>query len=139
MPSAAIAAASLAVIAIAVLVALLYLVPALIEARRAAARITRTIDTLDAALPGLLAELTDAVATMNKTAETAVALAGSIERLNRLSATTARVVAGVLGAIEQTGRGMLVPSLANVAGVLSVVREGMEMVRSRRDRRRNGT
>ena len=69
---------------------MIFLVPALIEIRRAAARASRTIETLDAALPTLLTELREAVGTMNRTADTVASLAASIERLDRLSAAAAR-------------------------------------------------
>lgn len=138
MPSGGVVEVSLAVIAVAIAVGTIFLVPALIDVRRAAARAAHTFEVLDAALPTLLTELTEAAGTLNRTADTVGSLAASIERLERVSRAAARVLGVTLEVLGQTTR-VALPSLANVAGVLSAVREGIEWVRPRRDRRRDST
>ncbi|HXX37501.1 MAG TPA: DUF948 domain-containing protein [bacterium] len=125
---------SLAVIALAFAVAVAALVPALLQLRRTARQGEAVLESVHAALPELLAELEDLVRKLNRATDTVASLAASVERLERLSSSTVRIVDG---ALEKVGH-MVMPSLANIAGLVSVLREGMEWARPRRDRRRDG-
>jgi uncharacterized protein YoxC len=115
---------SLALIALAVAIAAVALVPVLVQLRRTAARAEVLLTSVEGALPGLLADLEELV-----------------ERLNRTTDTIGNLAAAVDGVFERVGhatRDVVVPSLANIVGLVSALREGLEWALPRRDRRRDG-
>ncbi|HYM70910.1 MAG TPA: hypothetical protein VEZ44_15035 [bacterium] len=129
---------SLAVIAVAVAAAVAALVPALLQIRRTAMRAEAVLARVDGALPSLVRDLDGLIKQLSRTTDTVANLAASVERLEKLSTSAVRSVDGVLETIGHAARDVVLPSLASVAGFVSVLREGMEWVRPRRDRRRDG-
>jgi len=129
---------SLAVIALAFAAAVIALVPALLQIRRTAMRAEAVLASVDGALPGLVRDLEALIKQLNRTTDTVASLAASVERLEKLSTSAVRRVEGVLETIGHAARDVLLPSLASVAGLVSVLREGVELVRPRKDRRRDG-
>jgi uncharacterized protein YoxC len=129
---------SLAVIALAFAAAVIALVLALLQIRRTAMRAEAVLASVDGALPTLMKDLDGLIKQLNRTTDTVASLAASVERLEQMSTSAVRRVDGVLDTIGRTARDVLLPSLASVAGVVSVLREGVEWVRPRRDRRRDG-
>ncbi len=129
---------SLAVIALAVAIAVVALVPVLVQLRRTAARAEVLLTSVEGALPGLLADLEGLVERLNRTTDTVGNLAAAVERLERLCSSTVRAADGVLERVGHATRDVVVPSLANIVGLVSALREGLEWARPRRDRRRDG-
>jgi len=129
---------SLAVIALAFAAAVIALVPALLQIRRTARRAEAVLASVDGALPSLVSDLEGLIKQLNRTTDTVANLAASVERLEKLSTSAVRRVDGVLDAVGHAARDLVLPSLASVAGLVSVLREGVELVRPRRDRRRDG-
>jgi uncharacterized protein YoxC len=127
---------SLAVIALAVAVAVVALVPALVQVRRTAARAEEVLGGLADTLPGLLRDVQAIVHKLDGVADTLQTLATSVDRLDRFAATTARTVEGVREMALAVAREMLMPSVANAAGILAMLREGMQWLRPRRDDKR---
>ena len=129
MPS--IADVSLAVIAAASIVAVLASLPALAQVRRTAARAESVLSQIENTLPALIAELREATARMERTMDAVGGLTETVERMDRLTAAATR-------AIEVAGAAMrraAAPSVANAAGLLAAVREGIQLVWPRRERR----
>jgi hypothetical protein len=58
--------------------------------------------------------------------------------VDRFSTTAVRMLDGVVELAARTVRDAIVPSLANMAGVLSAVRESVNWIRPRRDTRGDG-
>lgn len=122
---------SLAVIAAAFVVAVLFLVPALWQVRRTARQAERVLAEINGTLPGLLNDLRDMIQRLGSTAETLQALAAAMDRLGHL--------AGAVGQAAEHVRDVVVPSVSSVAGVFAVLREGMQWMRPSRNRGRDGS
>ncbi len=139
MPNAvpSIAEVSLAVIAAATLISVIALVPVLIQVRRTAARAEQVLASVDGTLPGLLTDLRTLVQKVDGTADTLRDLAASMDRLGRFVETAAHTVEGMHDAARQVAQDVVIPSVARAAGLLAVLREGMQWVRPRRDRGRD--
>ena len=129
MPS--ISDVSLAVIAAASIVAVLASLPALAQVRRTAARAESVLSQIENTLPALIAELREATARVERTMDAVGGLTETVERMDRLTAAATRTIE-VAGAAM---RRVAVPSVANAAGLLAAVREGIQWVWPRRERR----
>ncbi len=129
---------SLAVIAAAAAVATGALVPALVQVRRTAARAEEVLRAVGETLPGLLRDTRALVDKLDRVADTVHDLAGSASRLDRVATTAARTVVGMRDVALQVAREMVVPSMANAAGLLAILRDTMQWLRPRRDNRREG-
>jgi uncharacterized protein YoxC len=127
---------SLAVIAAAIVAAVIALVPTLIQVRRTAARAEELLATMAGALPGLLADTQALVHKLDGVADTLQDLAISANRLDRFATAATRTVEGVRDLALQVARDMLLPSVSNAAGVIAVLREGMQWIRPRWNHRR---
>ncbi|MHB8733498.1 MAG: hypothetical protein ACYDAB_17185 [bacterium] len=134
MPS--IADLSLAVIAAASVVAVLVAVPVLVQLRRTAARAESLLSQVERTLPALIAELREATAKAERTIDAMGGLAETIERMDRLTTATARTVELAGAAMRYMAADVLGPSVANAAGLLTVLREGIQYLWPRRQRRR---
>lgn len=126
---------SLAVIAAAAVAAVIALVPALVQVRRTAARAEELLTGVAGTLPALLSETQALVHKLDGVADTLQDVAASASRLDRFATTATRTVEGVRDVALQVAREMLLPSVSNAAGILAVVREGMQWFRLRRDNR----
>lgn len=129
MPS--IAEISLAVIALAVAIAVIALVPALNQVRRTASRAEEVL----AGVSGILPEVQTIVHKLDGTTDRLQQLADSVDRLDRFAVTTTRTMEGLRDVALQVARDMLVPSVANAAGLFAVLREGMQWIRPRRQQK----
>lgn len=131
----AVAEVSLAVIAAAAIVTALVAVPALVQVRRTAARAESLLRQVESTLPALIAELREATADAERTIVAMGGLAETVERMDRLTTAATRTIelAGV--AMRHVAADVLAPSMANAAGLLAVVREGIHWVWPRRVRR----
>jgi uncharacterized protein YoxC len=129
---------SLAVIALACVVAVIALVPVLLQLRRTAMRAEAVLARVDVALPSVLRDLEALIKQLARATDTVSGLAASVERLEKLSTTAVHSMNGVLETVGRAARDVILPSLASVAGVVSMLREGVDWVRPRRDRRRDG-
>jgi len=127
---------SLAVIAAASVVAVLVAIPVLLQIRRTAARAESLLAQVEGTLPALLAELREATAKAERTMDAMGGLAESMERMDRLTAAAARSLelAGVV--LRHMAADVVAPSVANAAGLLAVLREGIQWVWPRGERRR---
>lgn len=127
---------SLAVIAAASVVAVLVAIPALVQIRRTAARAESLLTRVEATLPALLVELRQATARAERTMDAMGGLTETVEGMDRLTAAAMRTVelAGV--ALRHMAADVVAPSVANAAGLLAAVREGIQWVWPRRERRR---
>jgi len=127
---------SLAVIAAASVVAVLVAIPALVQIRRTAARAESLLTQVESTLPALLVELRQATARAERTMDAMGGLTETVERMDRLTAAATRTVelAGVT--LRHVTADVVAPSVANAAGLLAVVLEGIQRVWPRRERRR---
>lgn len=120
---------SLAAIAVAFLIAVIALLPALMQVRRTARQAEQMLVSINSALPGLLSDLRDVVRKLGEAAGTLQDLAAAMDRLGQLAAATGRAVEHV--------RDVIVPSVASAAGVVAALREGFQWMRSSRNRGRD--
>jgi len=125
---------SLAVIAGASVLAVLVAIPMLMQMLRTAARAERLLTDVESTLPALLTDVRALVVRTDRTLDATDRLIESVERVDRLLGAAGRTV-------EQAGAAMrylttdVGPSVANAAGLLAVLREGIQWVWSRRERR----
>lgn len=134
MPS--IAELSLAVIAAASVVAVLVSLPVLAQVRRTAARAESVLRQVESTLPALISELREAAAKAERTLDAMAGLAGTIERMDRLTTATARTMELAGAAMRYMASDVVGASVANAAGLLGALREGIQYLWPRRQRRR---
>ncbi|HEV2439704.1 MAG TPA: DUF948 domain-containing protein [bacterium] len=127
---------SLAVIAAASVVAVLVAIPVLLQIRRTAARAESLLAQVEGTLPALLAELREATAKAERTMDAMDGLAESMERMDRLTAAAARSLELAGAVLRHMAADVVAPSVANAAGLLAVLREGIQWVWPRGERRR---
>ena len=127
---------SLAVIAAASVVAVLAAMPALAQIRRTAARAETLLGGLERSLPALVADLRDTAAKADRALTAAGGLADTVERMNRLTATTTRTLEQTRAALRRVAA-TVAPSAASAVGLLTVLREGIQWVWPRGMRRRD--
>lgn len=121
-----VAEVSLAVIALAIIVTVIALIPVFAQVRRTVKQAETVLVSLDGTLPALIAEVRTVIKTVDVTAESLRDLAGSLERLDRF----------VTSAV-QTAEGVVMPSVATAAGVIAALRESLQWVLHKRDRGRD--
>jgi len=132
MPS--VAETSLAVIAGAFLIAVIVLVPALIQVRRTAARAEEALGSINESLIDLRA----AVHKLDDTAGAVRDLAAALDHVVRFAETAARTVEGMRDTTRQMTRDVIMPSVASAAGLFAALWEGVQWMRPRRDKGRDG-
>lgn len=130
-----IADVSLAVIAAASVVAVLIAIPALVQIRRTAARAESLLTQVESTLPVLLVELREATAKAERTMDAMDGLAGTVKRMDRLTAAATRTIELAGTAMRSVATDVVAPSVANAAGLLAVLREGIHWVWPQRQRR----
>lgn len=130
-----IADVSLAVIAAASIVAVAVAVPVLVQIRRTAARAESLLNQVEGTLPALIAELREATARAERTMDAMGGLAEAVERVDRLTTATTRTLELAGAAMRHMAADVVAPSVANAAGLLAVLREGIQWVWPRRERR----
>jgi uncharacterized protein YoxC len=134
--SLSIAEVSLAVIAVAFVVAVFALLPVLVQVRRTAARAERLLASVDGQLPGLIQDVRAMVFKIDRTTDAARDFAKSLERVERFLNTAVDTVEKTRDTARQMAREFFLPSMANAAGVLALIREGAELIRPKRERGR---
>jgi len=117
--------ASLVVMALACVVAVVALIPVLIEMRRAVARAERMINAVQGDLPSLLADLRVLVTKLDRTADALAALGTAVDNLNNVVDGATRKTRQVEGWARQKLLGNARTLVANAAGVAAVAREGV--------------
>ena len=133
---ASIADLSLAVIAVASVVAVLAAMPVLVQLRRTAARAESVLSQVEGTLPALITELREATAKAERAMDAMGGLAETVERTVRLTTATARTVELAGAAMRYMAADVVGPSVANAAGLLTALREGIQFLWPRRERRR---
>jgi uncharacterized protein YoxC len=131
-----IAELSLAVIAAAFVIAVIALVPVLIQLRRTAMRAERLLTSVDGQIPGLIQDVRAVIFKIDRTTDSAQDFAKSLERVERFLNTAVDTVEKTRDTARQMAREYLMPSMANAAGVLALIREGAELIRPKRERGR---
>lgn len=131
-----IAELSLAVIAAAFVIAVIALVPVLIQLRRTAVRAERLLTSVDGQIPGLIQDVRAVIFKIDRTTDSAQDFAKSLERVERFLNTAVDTVEKTRDTARQMAREYLMPSMANAAGVLALIREGAELIRPKRERGR---
>lgn len=126
---------SLVIIAAASVVAVLVAVPALVQVRRTAARAESVLTQVERTLPALLIELREATAKAGRTMDAMDGLAETMERMDRVTAAAARTIELAGAAMRHMAADVVAPSVANAAGLLAVLRESIQWVWPRRERR----
>src|SRR5579864_1490974 len=127
---------SLAVIAAASIVAVVVAVPVFMQLRRTAARAESLLSRVESTMPALITELREATAKAERTMDAMGSLAEAVERMDRLTAATARTVELAGAAMRYMAADVVGPSVANAAGLLTALREGIQFLWPRRERRR---
>ena len=127
---------SLAVIAAASIVAVVVAVPVFMQLRRTAARAESLLSRVESTMPALITELREATAKAERTMDAMGSLAETIERMDRLTTATARTVELAGAAVRYMAADVVGPSVANAAGLLTALREGIQFLWPRRERRR---
>lgn len=128
---------SLAVIAAAAVVVAVFLVPVLLQVRRTALRAEEVLASVQGALLPLLEDLRSLVRKLDGVADTLEGVAHSVERLDRMAQRAVHTVDGVREAARRVVRDAVLPVVANAAGVLAALREGIQWIRPIRDQRRD--
>lgn len=127
---------SLAVIAAASVLAVLVAIPVLLQIRRTAARAESLLAQVEETLPALLSDLREATAKAQRTMDAMDGLAESMERMDRLTTAAARSLELAGAVLRHMAADVVAPSVANAAGLLAVLREGIQWVWPRGERRR---
>jgi len=127
---------SLGIIAAASVVAVLVAIPALAQVRRTAARAEVLLTEVERTLPALLVELRDATAKAERTMDAVGALAETVERIDRRTAGAMRTIELAGAAMRYMASDFVAPGVANAAGLLAVLREGIHWVWPRPRERR---
>jgi hypothetical protein len=126
---------SVAVIAAAALAVVAAGVPALLQARRTAARAETLLAELERTLPALVVEARAVTARADRTLQAMDGVLETMERMDRLTAVAARSLDGAVAIMRQMTTGTIAPAVSNAAGLLAVLREGIQLVWPRRARR----
>lgn len=127
---------SLAVIAAAFVVAVIALVPVLAQLRRAASKAERLLSSVDGQLPGLIQDVRAMLFKIDRTTDAARDFAKSLERVEKFLNNAVDTVEKTRETARQMAREFVLPSVANAAGVLALIREGAELIRPKRERGR---
>ncbi len=131
-----IAELSLALIAAAFVIAVAALVPVLVQVRRTASRAERLLTSVDGQLPGLIQDVRALIFKLDRTTDPVRDLAKSFERFEKFINTAVDTMEKTRDTARQMTRDYILPSMANAAGVLALIREGAELIRPRRERGR---
>lgn len=131
-----IAELSLALIAAAFVIAVAALVPVLVQVRRTASRAERLLTSVDGQLPGLIQDVRALIFKVDRTTDPVRDLAKSLERFEKFINTAVDTMEKTRDTARQMTRDYILPSMANAAGVLALIREGAELIRPRRERGR---
>jgi uncharacterized protein YoxC len=121
-----------AVVAAAVVVGVIVFAGVALQLRRLFGRVETTLAITNQSLPGILLESRQLIAKLDRASDSLVAVSERLARLDRVITSAADVLEGLRGALRQT-RNVFMPSVANAAGVLAALREGVQWVRPRRD------
>ena len=127
---------SLAVIAAAFVVAVIALVPVLAQLRRTASKAERLLSSVDGQLPGLIQDVRAMLFKIDRTTDAARDFAKSLERVEKFLNNAVDTVEKTRETARQMAREFVLPSVANAAGVLALIREGAELIRPKRERGR---
>lgn len=131
-----IAELSLAVIAAAFVIAVIALVPVLVQLRRTASKAERLLSSVDGQLPGLIQDVRAMLFKIDRTTDAARDFAKSLERVEKFLNNAVDTVEKTRETARQMAREFVLPSVANAAGVLALIREGAELIRPKRERGR---
>lgn len=131
-----IAELSLALIAAAFVIAVAALVPLLVQVRRTASRAERLLTSVDGQLPGLIQDVRALIFKLDRSVDPVRDLAKSLERFEKFINTAVDTMEKTRDTARQMTRDYILPSMANAAGVLALIREGAELIRPRRERGR---
>jgi uncharacterized protein YoxC len=135
--SPSIAEISLAVIAVAFVVAVAVLIPVLLQIRRTARQAEGILRNVNGTLPDMLAEARAILTSLGDTSGTLRDVAASVERLDKLVDTAARTVENVRDSARQMAEDVIMPSVATAAGVFAALREGIQWIRPRPEKGRD--
>jgi uncharacterized protein YoxC len=127
---------SLALIAAAFVIAVAALVPVLVQVRRTASRAERLLTSVDGQLPGLIQDVRALIFKLDRTTDPVRDLGKSLERFEKFVNTAVDTMEKTRDTARQMTRDYILPSMANAAGVLALIREGAELIRPRRERGR---
>jgi hypothetical protein len=125
---------SVAVIAVASVVAAAAGLPALLQVRRTAARAETLLVELERTLPALVVEARAVTARADRTLAAMDGILETMARMDRLSTAVAGSLEGAGAIMRQMAAGAI-PTVTNAVGLLAVLREGIEWLWLRRDRR----
>ncbi|HLW48882.1 MAG TPA: hypothetical protein VKW09_14090 [bacterium] len=126
---------SLAVIAAACVVAAGAGVPALVQFRRTAARAENVLAELERTLPALVIEARAVTARADRTLAAMDGVLDTIARMDRLTTAAARSLEGAGAIMRQMAAGTIAPTVTNAVGLLAALREGIQWIWPRRERR----
>jgi hypothetical protein len=130
-----IAEISLAVIAAAAVAAAAAGVPALVQFRRSAARAETLLAELERTLPALVVEARAVTARADRTLAAMDGMLEGMARMDRLTTAAARSLEGAAVIMRQIAAGTIAPTVTNAVGFLAAVREGIQWIWLRRQRR----
>jgi uncharacterized protein YoxC len=125
---------SVAVIAVASLAAAAAGLPALLQVRRTAARAETLLAELERTLPALVVEARAVTARADRTLAAMDRILETMARMDRLSTAVAGSLEGAGAIMRQMAAGAI-PTVTNAVGLLAVLREGIEWIWLRRERR----
>jgi len=108
------------------------------QLRRLLGQVHTTLAITNESLPGILVETRQLIAKLDTASDGLVQVSERLSRLEGGINSAADIIEGLRGALRQT-RNVVLPGVANAAGVLAALREGMHWVRPRRDGGRDGT
>jgi hypothetical protein len=126
---------SVAVIAAAAVAAAAAGIPALLEFRRTAARAEMLLAELERTLPALVIEARAVTARADRTLAAMDGILETMARMDRLTTAAARSLEGAGAIMRQMAAGTIVPTVSNAVGLLAALREGIQWIWARRDRR----
>lgn len=126
---------SLAIIAAAAVAAAAVGIPALVQFRRTAARAESLLAELERTVPALVIEARAVTAKADRTLAAMDAVLDSVARMDRLTTAALRSLEGAGAIMRQMAGGAIAPTVSNAVGLLAVLREGIQWLWPRRERR----
>lgn len=124
-----------AVIAVAAVAAAAAGIPALLQVRRTAARAESLLAELERTVPSLVIEARAVTARADRTLAAMDGVLDSMTRMERLTTAAVRSLEGAGAIMRQVAGGTLAPTVSNAMGLLAVIREGIQWIWPRRERR----
>jgi hypothetical protein len=106
-----------------------------LQFRRTAARADALLAELERTLPSLVIDARAVTARADRTLTAMESVLETMARMDRLTTVAARSLENAGAILRQVATGTLAPTVGNAVGLLAVLREGIQWIWPRRERR----